>query len=70
MLEQLGSSKEQSSGFLSVEGLADIEQVDDARKEGSTFSWANWRLVEDSCFLDDCSFIVVVGAEPALVLLF
>lgn len=70
MLEQLSGPKEERSGFLSVKSLADIEQVDDSRKESPAFSWANWRFVEDSCFLNNCSFVVVVGAEPALVLLF
>lgn len=70
MLEQLGGPKEERSGFLSVESFADIKQVDDSRKESSAFSWADWRFIEDSCFLNDCSFVIVVGAKPALVLLF
>jgi hypothetical protein len=32
----------------------------------SGFSWANWRLVENTGLLYDCSFVIVVGTETLL----
>lgn len=70
MLEQFGGAKEQRSGLLRAEILADIKEVNDPREESSTLAWADGRIIEDAGFLDDCGFIVVVGTEAALLFFF
>jgi len=70
MLEQFSSSKKQRCRLLGPKCLSDIEQVNNACQERSAFPRTNWRFIEDSSLLYDCSFVVVIGAEPALVLLF
>ena len=70
MLEQLGCAEEQRGGLLRAEALANIQEVDNPREESSTLPRADGRIIEDASFLDDCGFIVVVGAKTALLLFF
>ena len=70
VLEQLRCPKEQRCGLLCVERLADVEEVDDAGKQGSALARAYGRFIEDAGFLDDGGLVVVVGAEAALLVLF
>lgn len=70
MLEQFRCSKEECRRLLRSKSLPDIKQVHYSREECSAFSRTNWRFIENPGFLDDGGFVVIVGAEPALVLLF
>jgi hypothetical protein len=68
VLEQLGGSKKQSCGLLGSKILANVQQVHDASEQRPAFSWANWRFIENTGLLYDCSFVIVVGAETLLLL--
>jgi len=68
MLEQLRSAEEQSGGLLCAETFANIEKMDDPREQCPAFSWTDWRIVEDTSFLNHCCLVVVVRAEAFVVL--
>ena len=70
MLEQLRRAKEEGRRLLSVERLAGIEKIDDAGEEGPALPRAYGGLIEDAGLLDDGRLVVVVRAEPALLILF
>lgn len=70
VLEQFGGAKEQSSGLLRAEILANIKEVNNPREESSTLARADGRIIEDAGFLDDCGLVVIVGAEAALLFFF
>lgn len=70
VLEQFGGAKEQCSGFLRGETLANIQEINNPGEESSTLARADGRIIEDASFLDDCGLIVVVGAEAALLFFF
>lgn len=70
MLEQFGGAKEQRGSLLRAEILANIQKVNDPGEQSSTLARADGRIIEDAGFLDDRSFIVVVGAEAALLFFF
>lgn len=70
MLEKLRGSKEQSSGLLRTECLADIKQVDYPREECPAFPRTDGGIIENASFLNDGSFVVVVRAETALFFFF
>lgn len=61
MLEQLGDAKEQGSGLLCCERLADIEQKHDPSQKRSTFPRGDGRFIEYSSFLDHDGLVVVEG---------
>lgn len=60
VLEQFCGAKEQGGSFLCCEVLADVQQVYDAGKQRPALSWANWRFIEDACFLYDGGFVIIV----------
>lgn len=70
VLKQFCSAKEQRSGLLRAEMLANIKEVNNPCEESSTLARADGRIIEDAGFLDDCGLIVVVGAEAALLFFF
>lgn len=70
MLEQLRRPKEQSGRFLCGERLADIEEVDDACKQGSAFPRADWGVIEDTSLLYHGRLVVIIRAKAVLLVLF
>ena len=70
MLEQLRRPKEQRRRLLRVERLPDIEQVHYTREQSPAFARADGGFIEDAGLLDDGRLVVVVRAEPALLILF
>jgi hypothetical protein len=66
VLEKLGDAKEKSGSFLSREGFACIQQVDDPSQEGPTFPGRDGGFIECPSFLDDGGFVVVERCQSAV----
>lgn len=69
VLEEFRRAKEQISSLLRRQAFSQIQQVDDAGKQGSAFSWTGVGLAEQARFLQYRAFVVVVGAQPTLLVL-
>ena len=70
MLEKFSGAEEQRSCLLRAEMLANVKEVDHPREESSALAGTDGRVIKDAGFLDDCGFVVIVGAESALLFLF
>jgi hypothetical protein len=70
VLEEFCCPKEQRCGLLRAEGLPNVKQIDNASQEGPAFPGANWRVVENTGFLNNRCLVIIVRTKATLVLLF